>query len=229
MNAICMTAYNRPEYLRQTLAALKACPELPQFEVFVSVDPSDKSYLIYKELCHPDHVHTNTTRRGSSDNVRWVIEWAWCRGADFMLYLDDDCVVSPDALRLALWFKDKAQDFACLELFSRNREPAGPDAIEQHPTFNALGWACSVKDYDGLLHRAWHDKEQPLYDLAMHKVMTDAGALALRPRLSRSKHIGRLNGTNNTPEYFDQHWTGYNFSEQPYDGPYKICYPNHEQ
>jgi hypothetical protein len=40
---ITVSAYNRPEYLRQTLAALRACDGLDSCRVAVLIDPSDEA------------------------------------------------------------------------------------------------------------------------------------------------------------------------------------------
>jgi hypothetical protein len=40
---ITVSAYNRPEYLRQTLAALRACDGLDSCLVAVLIDPSDEA------------------------------------------------------------------------------------------------------------------------------------------------------------------------------------------
>ena len=40
---ITVSAYNRPAYLRETLAALRACDGIEQCRVMVLVDPSEAS------------------------------------------------------------------------------------------------------------------------------------------------------------------------------------------
>jgi hypothetical protein len=223
-NTITLLAYDRPHYFRQVVASINQnSPELACFKVFCFTDSTGQVGSINDELKKLEtsfELHVVSGKRTTDQITRFALEYVWQQGSKFNLHIEDDCPLSPDALRLALWFKAQT-GYVALEMFARNRDQlASQSQIVEHPTFNAWGWACFRWAYEKYLHEGF-DTSKGCYDLAMHDVMRKYSLKALRPRLSRSKNIGAI-GVRTTSEYYNEHLTGFNFNDKKYTGVYEI-------
>lgn len=223
VRTLSLTAYNRPDYLRQTVDALNGCEALDQFErVFVSIDASDQQDAVLSavnRLKLSTIVYVHTEHLGLNANIKFALQQAFA-GSQFNVHLEDDIVLSPDALRFVLW---AAPQVPVVELFSRRVGEADPGSCSFHPHFNPWGWACAAEVFKRFIEPDWELrlKQVPTWDLALHSVMAANCLQALRPHLSRSKHIGRT-GTTQMEAYFDQHLASFNFCASAYSGAYRV-------
>lgn len=113
-NVLVVIAYDRPKYLRQVLETLRMCEDVEKFLVHIFIDPSPRlsaveavarnfSATIEKSTVavtvHPHHT-------GPHENIRRAVETAFrFSGATFTVVLEDDVILSRDALRFMLHAK----------------------------------------------------------------------------------------------------------------------------
>lgn len=223
MNGICMPAYNRPEYLGQVVDAINAADTTGFDCVFASIDKSDREVELREHFARLKlkcevFAHSNHVGLGTNTFTAFDMGFQQC---DVCVLVEDDVVLSPDAFRLSLWIQERA---AFSQLFSRNRDPdAEMGAVNFRPHFNSLGCGFSSEVFKKYVKPGWKRHELlKSWDIGMHTIMHENKLMAIRPFLSRSKNIGRCGGTNDTAEYFDEHWQGYNFNEHPYYGEYYV-------
>ena len=96
--ALALFAYNRPDYLRK---AIKTHIKLPNMSYYAFVDKSDKQKEII-DIIHDSHLYDVVLPRqqhyGLNKNIRNGINFAFEVGADAVIVLEDDLLLSRDAL-----------------------------------------------------------------------------------------------------------------------------------
>jgi GT2 family glycosyltransferase len=95
--AACVCTRNRPETLQETIASLLAA-QPPLMEIVVSDDSTDdRTAEVVREF--PGVHYTSGPRRGLSANRNHAVDQV--AGSDFVLLIDDDCVLGPEFLAAA--------------------------------------------------------------------------------------------------------------------------------
>ena len=112
---IVIVAYNRPNYLRRVLDNLADCDGIEDYPVHIFIDPADreetretvetvaKSFAASKIT----RVSTHSTRLGPHKNIRLAVNNAFeSYGARFVIVLEDDVILSRDALLFMEYARD---------------------------------------------------------------------------------------------------------------------------
>jgi GT2 family glycosyltransferase len=101
---ISVIAYNRPRYFRRVLQALEKCHGIGKHTVLFHLEPSDsgvieiaRTFTAAKKVV----VNVNEQKLGFNGNIRQGVERGFHHG-NFVILLEDDVVLSPDALS---WFE----------------------------------------------------------------------------------------------------------------------------
>ena len=229
---ITIAAYNRAKYLEQVMdslsTALDACPEFKPQQITIGIDPLDKTifhtevvsvantFLLSRRdyfcrvIVWPEHL-------GVNEHPRRLLQYAFEElESGFNVHLEDDTVLSPDALRLALWFSqlDTASVYTagclavCLHNPSLNYD--NPERVYRTEAFGAWGWGCHYAAWSRWLAKRWnHKRELPIgWDWSITETMRDNGLRCFAPSLSRVRNIGRLGGTYQTPQGYDHDFAG---------------------
>jgi hypothetical protein len=219
---VSLTAYNRPDYLEQVLESLEVaisyCPE-PVFLVS-SVDgpASDVQAQILDMLPGDDpgnhkrdHKYLSTENLGLQKNTLRALDEAWGiadgHGEDFLLHLEDDLVLAPDALRMACWMRDAYRDDPETGFISltnvHNDEPENWAGAYRSPWFECHLWGTWRPIWDNLMRPDW---PHGWFDhwAAMVNDQKMWGLLQAIPNLSRSKSIGEF-GVHSNSEYHVLH------------------------
>jgi hypothetical protein len=214
MRTITIAAYRRPEYLRQVLdslqVALEYCPEFKPDQIVLGVDHGAEEWFTFASP-HPVKVIKWPEHLGVNEHPRRLLQYAFMElGSDFNLHLEDDTVLSPDALRLAMWFQRTPNDAMTLSLYSASKAVAEPNKLRHRSDFGAWGWATSRAVWLRLLAPYWNYKRDlPIgWDWSISKLMAEKGLRAMEPDLSRVRNIGREKGTHQTPEGYDRDFAG---------------------
>lgn len=205
LKTITITAYNRPEYLRQALDALSSCRRVGEYVIFAVVDPSDRQFEVQAELerfCEGRlaHVVLNKRRLGCDYNNFFAYQLAFGAGSQFNFAVEDDIIVSPDSLEMAEWawsrWPPQALGFC---LFNRNLPglpKPNPFEVARNNLFNAWGWACPVKVFrryvepNWMCHQRWWKGDAQVWDRSMTQIALDYQMFFIRPDLSRVRNIG---------------------------------------
>ena len=102
---IALPCYNRPEYLVQCLSHLMKCDGIKEYEIFVSIDPSDKLNTIINLLETAKknlnlRYYINNVKIGCNANIEQVLTWCMREPVNSVVYVEDDICLAPDTLRM---------------------------------------------------------------------------------------------------------------------------------
>lgn len=194
---ITVSAYNRPRYMEQTLAALARCDGVKDCRVVVLCDPCEetpeqvdatKVYgwepYIYSERVGCNLAILNAMRFGFADG-----------SVDFHLHLEDDTVPCRDALRWFAWARDNYRhDPGVMNVSGYQRISNGRLAeCGLRRWFTPWGWGTWRDRWTGLA-AGWAARE-PSWDVQVNHVLR-AGRYEVFPTVSRIQNIGAERGTH---------------------------------
>lgn len=231
MKTITLPVYRRAERLKELLAALRVCSPL-EYVLYVQAEPGFQDVLdVVKTIDFiPVSLVVNGERLGLNGNIKAVLERAMADGSEFNVALEDDIVLSPDAFRLAEWFRTgPSEKYAGLGFFAYKSDPARPSVISETQDFRSWGYCFSRPSWERFFvpalafrHPIRSDvKHQDMWDFWVQFYFTLNGIPTLHPALSRSNHLGLDDGTNALPEirkYFEKKTV----SDGSYYGEYSI-------
>lgn len=225
-NCIVLTAYNRPDYLWKVLEsvrlAIKAGPGT-EWEIAAGLDLEEAPLGVHQETvrvfqnflvthampCHamPVTAYIPPTHLGVNKMRAYAGNQAILRGAKNLVHIEDDTVLSADALVLASWWfaLPETRRSRWLNLFSRStpeRIAAGPEdpgwgEIHQDHLFCPWGWCCTAENF---LNFQRHFTGDGTWDTCLHHWLRLSRQNGDAPEWSRVSNIGALNGTHYTPE-----------------------------
>lgn len=216
MKIITLTCWRRSEYLRRCLDALAKCEGIIEYIVLPIVDGDGSSEVVdmvkgisrLGYITHDEHVGINSVTRG-------VISSAFASKEIFrIIHLEEDVIVSPDALRYCEWALDKYESdksVFSVGMFNLNNDPQDLDGFDSdgiehtiiaesiarpQPRFSCWGWA-TWRDRWQEMEANWPTQgDQELsWDVAMDKLRGDR--VEIVPEVSRSINIGKEGGTHN--------------------------------
>lgn len=195
---ITVSAYNRPEYLRQTLAALRACDGLDSCRVAVLIDPSDEAgkcadvatTLGFESFAYSQRVGCNAA-------IRYALAYGFeTMGSEFHLHLEDDTVPTRDALRWFAWARDAYRDHARIMNVSGYQRVSNGclDECGARRWFTPWGWGMWRDRWQGLA-AGWVRDDSTSWDVIVNHVLR-AGRHEVFPTVSRIQNIGAEKGTH---------------------------------
>lgn len=173
MRTITVTCMDRPELFSRMIDSLCA-NDLSGWEIFVAVEPSAKAQS-FVDICRSRfdgsscHVTVNAEKLGVRKNPYAVLERAFAAGSDFNLYLEEDLLLSPDAVSLALWFlQNHRSDWLLLNLLAGKCGSAGllsssryRSELFEAKVFNSLGFAARRQEWVEHIEPVWLGSELP--------------------------------------------------------------------
>lgn len=224
---VALTAYNRPDYLREVMDSIEVArrrlsPE-PLF-IVARVEPSPVQATLAEIIGsgRGTYVTVNDELYGHVANIRaaWEDGWAVAErfGEDFVMHLPDDILVAPDAFECAAFMRDAFRDdpqAIATSLFSR----AEPQPDRWRLVAPITGWSSQgagtwAKEWPRLtavwephIEKKQRGNDPEGYrgiDRCIHEDLLYKGSrfFQVAPILSRCKHIGLENGVHTTPETF---------------------------
>lgn len=203
MRTISFTGYRRLEYEERVMDSI-----FGKDDHSGPIHGSQYRFLPCYDMGPPNNV-------GCDANTFRAIQAAFNAGSEFNLHLEDDTVISPDALDLCDWFfrHPERGNYVLLNLHAMSKGGAHPwmgyelplDLVES-ARFNSWGWAITRDMWQRYILPEWNQKKHahPLgWDWSMSLTIQRHGLKTLRPVLSRVLNIGRENGTYETPDHWD--------------------------
>jgi hypothetical protein len=221
--AISLCLYRREEETARVLASIRACPELVNLPAFASIDHSGDgamaermAYAVLKALpgsfliCQPVPL-------GCNGNTRAALTGAWGLdpAPDFVLHVEDDVVLSPDAGRYILWAAERyAADPAVFSvglwrhaggwLPAKGGDVCPADrvmAVGRQSAFSCWGWGTWRNRWEEI-NRGWTpggDHERS-WDVQVAETIRPGPVADHRvevvPMISRAQNIGWRFGTH---------------------------------
>lgn len=218
--ALFFTAYDRPEYLRQSLETWKAVRGLERWRVVAMIEPGEHHEEIrqiflgfFHEQQHPDfEVMVNPMRYGVLHHP-WVGFERLFGYHRFVVRTEDDLLVSSDIMEYFEWASHEyASDPTVASIHGFNFHALGADdEVQLCGHFNPLVWGTWRNRWRSFIGPTWdHDystfNERPGFQAGWDwnlntRIYPDRGMRALYPLMSRVDNIG-LVGTHSTPENF---------------------------
>ena len=226
---ITIAAYRRPDYLEQVLRSLRqallACPEYHPYRIVIGIDPGADcqsdietaaarmkfSYRHVEVITWPEHL-------GVNEHPRRLLQYVFTEiYSMFNVHIEDDTVLSPDALRLAVWFHDRSisdvigeRNVLGVSLHNPSRDYDHTDRVYHTDSFGVWGWGCTEWSWRKWLSPLWnHKRNFPIgWDWSISATMQKYRLKCLAPSLSRVHNIGRERGQYQTPEGHDRDFAG---------------------
>lgn len=251
MRTITLIAHSRPAYTANVIGALAEAllkPDAALFDLLIfSIDPGNKNVV---DVCESSaemlaksgiiecSLYVNTEKFGIAGNTFLALQRAFEEhGSDFNMSLEDDAVVTPDAVILADWFHqvhgDPFSKYAMMSLcnhrdFGRGENPGG---IPNDPSYLAeamyisspFAW-CTTRHQWPFIKSTWNHKQcvPSGWDWSLSHAMRLKRMRSLHPILSRCKNIGCYGGVNETPQTFMRTQTNLVYSDGEYLGRYDV-------
>lgn len=194
---LAMTAYRRANYLRESLFSLANNDDLADCRLHFSLEPGDDEVLGTCEFTRfiPTEIHVNPHVYGVTGNPYEMLKRVFERGAEYVVYLEDDVLLAPDAIRLAKWFFNlpDVNEYLCLHFFN-GQSSAEADSRDVHVlnSFSALGVALTKYQWETHIEPGWYSNPAG-WDHGIGNIAREIKSLT--PAISRSHHIGRHGGT----------------------------------
>lgn len=218
MKTITLPVATRPHYLKQMLDTLKE-NNLEGYKLYIACEPVREVINIARSI---DFIETdvryNSKVLGVRENPYRCIQQAFDDGSDFNVHLEDDIILSPDALDLANFyyekFKDKPMTHINYGMFNYDSEPEEPEKIQViEGKFVGLGWCTFKECWNKWFKPYWFDDKinaevwspQTIgWDWSIAAVAKTNNLTSLQPLASRSNHIGRVGGTYCGADFHDK-------------------------
>lgn len=234
---LCLTAWNRPEYLRRCLDSLKKCYGIKDYTLVCQVEPGCQpviDMLKNVDFCSVDVV-INPERYGISKNRRRAMIRGLKISVDWTMGIEDDLEFSPDALKFTEWAianfgSDKSNfDVSLSKLCLRGKliefPTQDPSRAHKREIFSPLGWASWADRLEKLL-AVWDERDEYQgawgWDFQADSARQKWGPWEIFPEVARCLHFG-VDGMHmdSTREWHNQYMRVEKFLKEPYDGPYK--------
>jgi len=206
MKTLSLTAFNRPSYLQKALQSLSRNDLAGYDRLYIGLEPGNAQVLeICKNINFIDtEIIQNKSVLGVRDNPYSLLKTVFDRGSKLNVYLEDDVLISPDALSLANWYDHlpARDEYLCLSLF-RKLEPLGVALVEESSKFDALGFVLSREQWCKYFEKYWYAQSNG-WDHSIRGMIKELGVKTLIPGQSRSFHIGREGGVHYRPQLHDR-------------------------
>jgi hypothetical protein len=228
---ITLVLYNRPDYTRQVLDALRRCDGIEDYTLLPHIEPGNDCVLALVEAI--DFAEVTITRNPVRLGIGRNTYLAWehgARAADFFIHIEDDTVPARDCLRYmehcGRAYRDDQQVFS---VASYNRSPCEPARYYQIARRRPYTcWLVGVwRDRWEWIKRRW-DPHPGRYAVHVTNQLSHYDLKEIHPLLSRSQNIGAEDGVHvpsaewHRLNHFTEHWAG-NLDLPP--GPYSESRP----
>lgn len=195
---ITVSAYNRPDYLGQTLAALSRCDGIGSCRVVVLLDPCDETQeQANVAAAHGFEPVTYSHRIGCNMAILSAFRYGFCQmSSEFHVHLEDDTVPTRDCLRWFQWAADTyRRDASVMNISGYQRISNGRlDECGTRRWFTPWGWGIWLDRWLGL-EAGWTRDDAVSWDVVVNHVLR-ATRYEVFPTVSRIQNIGAENGTH---------------------------------
>ena len=212
LRVITMTAYRRPAYTREVLAALAKCDGITDWLLLPNVEPGNKEVIAAFrdwDACE-SRLLVNKKRLGLNKNTHEALFRAYRLRADVIVHLEDDTVPSPDALRYFDWavhdvlVSDHRHTILLASGYNKPKAKPRDDqshACDTRPIWTPWGWAIDLPRLKWLIFH-WCFRNPKCFT-CIFRYRYRRTRREVFPILSRIQNIGYEMGENGrTPEWY---------------------------
>jgi hypothetical protein len=210
---IAATSTHRPEYLRRVLDSWSKVRGVDRYRWLVRQEPGRAADLcreVFTESGFEFEWRVNVKREGPLWNPWLAIDECFDLGSRFVIYAEDDVVVSPDVIEFMEWAQSEYEDQKVLAVSAMQRQRTGFGDPDWHRAIwtkrfpaNVFGiWDSRWK----LITREWDfDYRKRGWDWALTDFLVHHEWWTVAPAISRSDHIGKHGGAHMPPAAYDRH------------------------
>lgn len=144
MKTISIVLYNRPDYTKQVLQALDNCIGIDQYYISIFIEPGCQEVIDIANQFNSDVLKVNEKRLGCPLNTLQSIEASFASGSEYNIHIEDDTVLSRDALLYFEWAKKYESDKSVWTVTAYNRDydcGDNPEMVMRRQWFTCWGWA----------------------------------------------------------------------------------------
>lgn len=220
--------WRRPKYTRRVLDALRNCPGIHEYTLLIQQDGDDGRGDIgqseVRRICErinfaPFQIVSESEHLGCNHNTRRALA-AGFRHSDYVIHIEDDVQLAPDALGYFEWARRFESDPSVF-IASAQRHPNGwlPSAVIPKPanedvlvnmTPDLFIWGFATwRDRWNEMDRNWtkeRNDQVDSWDMYL-KINVRGNRVSLTPHISRSLNIGFDDGTHCGGESLS-YWAG---------------------
>lgn len=210
---IIMPMYNRPHYLEKVLQALFQCDSLDKFYIETFEEKESNFQAINGNLLKKYNTRNikivrnlNKTVKGCSANCLEAIKKISDKHKYFVM-VEDDIVLSPDALNLALWIFPKLTDTQpALNFYARTYMKKTYPNNEHKEVCSSVfwhvwGWAAKSSFFRDVFLPVWDYSDKKLgWDMPVNIYAHKYNIKFFQPLVSRSDNIGAIGINQKNPE-----------------------------
>lgn len=227
--AITITAWRRTaEFKRALESAIRS--DLPLLSAVDAGEPETQAvYDIATEYCCVVFRQNPPLGLWGNPNCASnLYDTAFYRGYGAVIAIEDDCVLSVDAVDLCFWFLNKKHDYTFLSIANCNKPDVclgrELDVVESNRIDSPWAWCFTRRMWETRLRPQWNWRTEPPvgWDWSLTSSMEKYGWKALCPVLPRAKNIGRELGANGGREIFDQTLALAAFSDGSWGNDFRI-------
>lgn len=214
MKTISLTVFNRPDCLRKVLNSLKINDLKSYDKLICAIEPGcDEVVDICSKIDFIDKdIILNQEILGVRKNPYELLNKLFEDGSEYNVYLEDDSILSPDALTLANFFYDKFKNdeyFACcFHNYNSNKSQKQKCIAVQEIV--AIGFSLFKSAWEKWFKTYWFDDTIAIehniggigWDWSIRASMKKHKKYCLTPCYSRSFHIGKVGVHTTTTDYF---------------------------
>jgi ADP-heptose:LPS heptosyltransferase len=214
---ITMVLFNRPDYTKQVLAALKQCSGIKDYLILLHIEPGNKRVVeLARSIDFAQfHITLNRKRLGIGRNTYL----AWQHGfskADFLIHLEDDTVPAPDCLRYMEYCREAYCDnHSIFSISAYNQSYCHPSQyyhLSRRSTYTC--WIVGIwrNRWNWIKHNWNPDPNR--YGEYMAKHLAKFDLYEVYPLLSRTQNVGAQHGVHvSSPSWHQKHqhtkyWAG---------------------
>jgi hypothetical protein len=216
--------WRRPKYTRRVLDALRCCPGIHEYTLLIQQDGADHRGDVgqseVRSICErinfaPCRIVSESEHLGCNQNTRRALATGF-RHADYVIHIEDDIQVAPDALQYFEWAKQFGSDRSVFvasiwewPAFGRRLTPAEDTHVKWHPGLSIWGFA-TWRDRWEEMEKGWtnsRDDKTESWDQYLEANVKGAERGSLCPIVSRSINIGAENGTH-CGDHLLSYWAG---------------------
>lgn len=208
---IAISAYNRPEYLQRCISALYGAKGFSskKYSIFCAMDCYENgsfnqevfdvftSYNLFPYIMEE--------KSGCNYTIKKTLELAWDDNPDFVLMIEDDIIISDDALQYIEWAAEKYKNdpsVRTIGLWGHDDQPSLPVSPKDHGKvmrqnyFTCWGWGTWKDRWEGM-KATWttgDDSHNTSWDVVMSSHLGER--VEILPAIARAYNCGENGGTH---------------------------------
>ena len=229
--AVTITAARRADYLVKAIRAVRAAG----YEGVIHVSVDCTNGRISWGVADAARGEVGTLVRlndpmlglwGPHNNARAAYEWAFADGAQAVLAIEDDCILSPDALEVVKWYLTTAADRYLLLSLGNNTPNAGGrplDVWESCHINSPWAWCFTREAWEWMAPKWNYKRVNPIgWDWSLSFRMANERRKSLVPALPRARNIGADRGSTGGEPWYQQHLADAEASDRSHGAEFRI-------